>query len=127
MDFENYALDTAIYDEMFLPDGTPREHCQELVEFLCGLSADELGSIQERVTRSFLNEGITFTVYGDEEAEERIIPIDSLPRVLSSSEWRHIEAGLTQRLRALNSFLETFTGRPARKTSMASPASCTKG
>ncbi len=113
MDFENYTLNSDIYDEMFLPDGAPREHCQELYTFLCGLSAEELSSIQDRVTRSFLNEGITFTVYGDEEAEERIIPIDSLPRVLSSSEWEHIETGLTQRLRALNHFLEDVYG-PSR-------------
>lgn len=105
MDFEAYDLDPNIYDEMFLPDGSPREHCEALYETLRQLSAEEAGSIQERVTRSFSNEGITFTVYGDREAEERIIPIDCVPRVLSSSEWRQIETGLTQRLRALNAFL----------------------
>ena len=105
MDFEAYDLDPHIYDEMFLPDGAPREHCQLLYETLSQLAAEEVGSIQERVTRSFSNEGITFTVYGDEEAEERIIPIDCVPRILSGNEWRQIEAGLTQRLSALNTFL----------------------
>ena len=105
MDFEAYDLDPAIYDEMFFPDGSPREHCEALYETLRQLSVEEVGSIQERVTRSFSNEGITFTVYGDQEAEERIIPIDCVPRVLSSSEWHQIETGLTQRLRALNAFL----------------------
>ncbi len=105
MDFEAYDLDPHIYDEMFLPDGAPREDCQLLYETLSQLAAEEVGSIQERVTRSFSNEGITFTVYGDEEAEERIIPIDCVPRILSGNEWRQIEAGLTQRLSALNTFL----------------------
>ena len=79
MDFDNYDLDPAIYDEMFLQDGTPREHCQQLYETLTQFSAEELKSIQERVARSFSNEGITFTVYGDDEADERIIPVDSIP------------------------------------------------
>ena len=65
------------------------------------------------MTRSFSNEGITFTVYGDDEADERIIPIDCLPRVLSGAEWRQLEAGLTQRLKALNLFLEDVYGEPA--------------
>ncbi len=121
MDFDNYTLDTDIYDEMFLSDGTPREHCQDLYEFLSRIPAEELGSIQERVTRSFLHEGITFTVYSDEEAEERIIPIDSLPRVLSDAEWHHIEAGLTQRVRALNLFLEDIYGPTPRKGCFEEP------
>ena len=105
MDFDAYDLDGDIYDEMFLSDGTPREQCRQLYETLCQLSAEELGTIQERVTRSFSNEGITFTVYGDDEADERIIPIDCVPRVLSGAEWRQLEAGLTQRLKALNLLL----------------------
>ncbi len=62
------------------------------------------------MTRSFSNEGITFTVYGDDEADERIIPIDCVPRVLAGAEWRQLEVGLTQRLRALNLFLEDVYG-----------------
>ncbi len=105
MDFRSYDLDAQYYDEMFQGDGTPREHFQSLHEALRRLSVEDVGSIQERVTRSFSNEGITFTVYGDEEAEERIIPIDCVPRILSAEEWRWLETGLTQRLRALNLFL----------------------
>ena len=106
MEFETYGLDPAIYDEMFLSDGTPREHCRPLFEALSELSVEELSSIQERVTRSFSNEGITFTVYDDEEATERIIPVDCLPRILSGAEWRQLVKGLTQRLAALNRFLQ---------------------
>ncbi|MCY3736778.1 MAG: circularly permuted type 2 ATP-grasp protein [Gemmatimonadaceae bacterium] len=110
MDFDAYDLDAAIYDEMFLPDGTTRGHCQPLYDTLSQLSAEEAGRIQERVTRSFSNEGITFTVYGDDEADERIIPVDCVPRILSAEEWRHLETGLTQRLAALNRFLEDVYG-----------------
>ena len=110
MHFDAYDLNAAIYDEMFLPDGTPREHYRELYDTLCRLSDEELGAIQERVTHSFSTEGITFTVYGDDEADERIIPIDCVPRLLSAAEWRHLESGLTQRIGALNRFLEDVYG-----------------
>ena len=110
MNFDNYDLDPSVYDEMFLSDGTPREHCRRLYDTLTELSAEELGSIQERVTSSFSNEGITFTVYGDDEADEQIIPVDCLPRVMRGAEWRHLDAGLTQRVKALNLFLEDVYG-----------------
>ena len=113
MDFDDYDLDPSFYDEMFLPDGSPREHWRHVYEILTRISAERLASIQDRVTRSFSNEGITFAVYGDEEAQERTLPVDCVPRVLSSAEWRHLEAGLTQRLKALNLFLEDIYGRPS--------------
>ena len=106
MDFDSYDVDRTCYDEMFLPGGAPREHFRQLHDELRRLPVEELQSIQERVTRSFSTEGITFTVYGDAEAEERIpIPVDCVPRVLTADEWRHLESGLTQRLQALNLFL----------------------
>ena len=111
MDFESYDLDPSTYDEMFLPDGTPREHSRQVYDALTQFSTEELVNIQDRVTRSFSNEGITFAVYGDEEAEERTIPVDCLPRVVSSDDWRHLEAGLTQRLKALNLFLDDIYGK----------------
>ncbi len=91
---------------MFNADGKPHQHCRELVSTLTDLTELELSTMQERVTRSFYNEGITFIVYGDEAAGERIIPIDCIPRLLANAEWRQIEAGLDQRLRALNLFLD---------------------
>ena len=106
MDFGAYDLDTGIYDEMFLADGTPRDHSRSLYETLYRISPQNISSIQEWVTRSFLQEGISFMVYGDDEAEERIIPVDCVPRILSASVWNMLESGLTQRLRALNLFIE---------------------
>ena len=110
MNFDNYQLEQSVYDEMFEPGGAPREHCRELHETLDQLSAEQLSSIQERVTRSFSNEGISFTIYGDEEGEERIIRVDCLPRVLPGAEWRRLEKGLDQRINALNLFLEDVYG-----------------
>ena len=106
MDFKDYSIDPAIYDEMFLPDGAPRDHSRQLHQALAELTSEAMVSIQERVNRSFSNEGISFTVYGDEEQEERIIPVDSIPRIVSADDWRLLESGLTQRLRTLNLFIE---------------------
>ena len=106
MEFDIYDLDPSIYDEMFLPDGAPRDHSRELHQALLDLSVEEANGIQERVTRSFSNEGISFQVYGDTEGEERIIPVDCVPRVVTASDWRFLDKGLTQRLKALNLFLE---------------------
>ena len=106
MDFDSYDLNPDIHDEMFLPDGSPREHSRSLYEALGRISAQNISSIQEWVTRSFLQEGISFMVYGDDEAEERIIPVDCVPRILDAATWRALESGLTQRLRALNLFIE---------------------
>ena len=108
--FRGYDLDAAVFDEMFLPDGQIRGGWEALRRTLNQLSSEELVAIQERVTRSFSNEGITFTVYGDEEATERIIPIDCVPRLLAEGEWRQLEAGLTQRIRALNRFIQDVYG-----------------
>ena len=110
MDFDAYTLDTAIYDEMLLPDGAPREHSRALYDTLRALSAQQVASIQEGVTNSFLHEGIFFTVYGDDDAQERIIPVDFIPRVVTAGEWARLDAGLTQRLRALNLFLHDVYG-----------------
>ncbi len=105
MDFDAYNLDPAFYDEMLLPDGAPREHFRSLYDALRALSPEQVAAIQDGVTRSFLNEGIFFTVYGDDEAQERIIPVDFIPRIVTAAEWAHLDAGLGQRLRALNLFL----------------------
>ncbi len=108
--FQSYDLNESIYDEMLLPGGEPRAHCQRLFDALSEFSHEQLASIQDRVTRSFSNEGITFTVYGDEEAEERIIPVDCVPRLLPKAEWDFLDAGLTQRLQTLNLFLQDVYG-----------------
>ncbi len=102
--FENYELDLA-HDEMLDPSGTVREHYRHLYETLLELPVEELRRRQQVADLTFLHQGITFTVYGRDEGTERIFPNDLLPRILTCEEWTRIERGLTQRITALNLFL----------------------
>lgn len=103
--FTRYWLDRA-YDEMFDAPGTPRPAYQELYQRLLEMPAPELDHRQSAADLAFLNQGITFTVYGAEEGIERIWPYDLLPRIITGEEWRTIERGLAQRITALNLFLK---------------------
>jgi uncharacterized circularly permuted ATP-grasp superfamily protein len=102
--FQNYFLDSA-YDEMFDGDGVTRPQYALLLEGLASLPPDELRRRKHSADLSFLNQGITFTVYGRQEGTERIFPHDLLPRIITHAEWSRIELGLTQRITALNLFL----------------------
>jgi uncharacterized circularly permuted ATP-grasp superfamily protein len=102
--FTEYHLDAA-YDEMFTADGFVRAQYRALYERLHGLTAAELAQRQRYADLAFLNQGITFTVYGDDEGTERIFPYDLLPRIITAAEWATIERGLIQRITALNYFL----------------------
>jgi uncharacterized circularly permuted ATP-grasp superfamily protein len=103
--FLNYEFDST-YDEMFQAPGVPRPHYQALFRTLLELPAEELKKSQQAADLSFLHQGITFTVYGNEEGTERVFPNDLLPRIVAGREWQHIERGLTQRITALNLFLQ---------------------
>ncbi|MEM7010308.1 MAG: circularly permuted type 2 ATP-grasp protein [Verrucomicrobiota bacterium] len=105
MGFRNYEKEE-FFDEMFASDsGDAFPHYEGLKARFNALLDNELEERQRRVNSSFLEEGITFTVYGDDDGTERIFPFDLIPRVIPDSEWRTIEAGLTQRITALNLFL----------------------
>ena len=95
---------------MFRPDGTPRNHCRKLCDALDNIDTEEIKAMQERAERSFLHEGITFAVYGEGGSQERIIPIDFLPRIVSTHDWNILDRGLRQRLKALNLFLGDIYG-----------------
>lgn len=111
--FASYEVNSTCYDEMFKTSGVPHDHCRKLWETLNIMPSASIATMQERAERSFLHEGITFAVYGEESAQERIIPIDLLPRILDAKAWNLIERGLRQRLEALNRFLADIYG-PAR-------------
>src|SRR5687767_11666320 len=93
------------YDEMFEAAGRPRPHYRALAEELGRLSFEEFEERRHAVELSFVNQGIGFTVYGQEEGIERIFPFDLIPRVIPSADWDRLERGLIQRVRALNLFL----------------------
>jgi uncharacterized circularly permuted ATP-grasp superfamily protein len=102
---KNYLLDRA-YDEMFSGPGVLHPHYEPLLEHFCSLPGDELRRRKQAADLSFLNQGITFTVYGREEGTERIFPYDPVPRIITAAEWATVERGLTQRITALNLFLK---------------------
>lgn len=102
--FRNYTINGA-YDEMFSPEGAVREHYTHVLKTFTSLPAEEVRRRKHFADMSFLNQGITFNVYGKEEGSERIFPYDLLPRLITRAEWNRIERGLAQRITALNIFL----------------------
>ena len=94
------------WDELLAPDGTPRAAARSLMEQLAGLEQSELLERQTLAELDILTMGITFTVYSDGRGIDRAWPFDIIPRVIAASEWRTIEAGLKQRLRAINMFID---------------------
>ncbi|MCC5876451.1 MAG: circularly permuted type 2 ATP-grasp protein, partial [Candidatus Sumerlaeia bacterium] len=103
--FHAYDFNGA-FDEMFQEDGTPRTHYEQIYQKILGFSPEELAHRQRAADLSFLHQGITFTVYGREEGTERIFPYDLMPRIIPGSEWKRVDAGLKQRITALNLFLK---------------------
>jgi uncharacterized circularly permuted ATP-grasp superfamily protein len=104
MVFDSYDTES-IPDELFQTDGTPRAGAELLVEQLRSMGIDDIRRRQQAMDRALMQMGITFTVYGDEMGTEKIFPFDLIPRIVESFEWGHIEAGLKQRIQALNAFL----------------------
>ncbi|MBT8399208.1 MAG: circularly permuted type 2 ATP-grasp protein [Rhodothermia bacterium] len=107
--FSDYGLNEA-YDEMFAGPGDYRNPYAKIRDRLAELSASDLQHRQRAADVSFLNRGVTFTVYGHEEGTEKIFPYDIVPRVLSGDEWKTISKGLEQRINALNLFLSDIYG-----------------
>lgn len=104
--FDNYAPQTGqFFDEMYAGEAEVREHYRKLLRQFTKLTQGELATSKQFVDVFFLNQGITFTVYGSDEGVERIFPFDLIPRIIPAAEWNTIERGLTQRITALNLFL----------------------
>lgn len=98
------------YDEMFLPSGKPRPQYAKLFEMIAAIPAAEFEERRNLADVAFLLQGITFTVYSDGMGTERLFPFDLIPRILPYSDWDHIERGLSQRVVALNLFLQDVYG-----------------
>src|SRR5689334_6198620 len=100
-----YATAPGIWDEMH--DGTNvREVYGKIVTALQELDVTSLQQKERLASELFMNQGITFTVYSDNAGIERIFPFDILPRLISAPDWRKLETGIQQRLKALNLFLK---------------------
>lgn len=101
----NYNVQPRVWDEMFGKDGI-RSTYRNFVSAIQNLSSDEMTHKDELAKKLFMSQGITFTVYSSGEGIEKIFPFDIIPRILEAAEWKHIEEGIKQRLKALNIFLK---------------------
>ncbi len=101
----SYQEQAQVWDEMFRAGGIRPEY-QPFAAAIENLAALEMTRKDELAKKLFMSQGITFTVYSSGEGIEKIFPFDIIPRIISNSEWTRIEAGIKQRLKALNIFLK---------------------
>jgi uncharacterized circularly permuted ATP-grasp superfamily protein len=102
--FQKYSLD-GFFDEMIATDGAVRPHYDRFAEHFSKVTAEDFAAKRRAVDLAFLRQGITFNVYGDAQGTERVFPFDLVPRIIPAHEWEKLEAGLIQRITALNLFL----------------------
>ncbi|HYD23323.1 MAG TPA: circularly permuted type 2 ATP-grasp protein [Croceibacterium sp.] len=105
------APQPAQFDEMHAPDGSVREAYRDYQQWL---SEQDKGWMRRKGSEAesfFRRTGITFNVYGEDDAEERLIPFDMVPRIISGAEWRRLSRGIEQRVRALNAFMHDLYHR----------------
>ena len=105
MKFSQYCTD-GYFDELFEAGGEPRQGARLLIERLEALENDELERRRRAAETAMLQMGITFNVYGDEAQTDRVWPFDLIPRIICHQDWQRIEAGLRQRIYALNLFVQ---------------------
>ncbi len=99
------------FNEMFRADGSVREPYGQVSAWMAKLGKADIDRALSEAEAIFRRLGITFAVYGAEEASERLIPFDIVPRVFAASEWRRLSAGIEQRVRALNAFIHDIYHR----------------
>jgi len=99
------------YDEMYFEDGTVRPAYADYSEWFQAQDSSFLQRQDAEAERCFRRIGITFNVYGEAAAEERLIPFDMIPRIITAREWRQLTRGIEQRVRALNAFLHDLYHR----------------
>ncbi|MGV3742259.1 MAG: circularly permuted type 2 ATP-grasp protein, partial [Burkholderiaceae bacterium] len=90
------------FNEMADADGRVRGHYKKLADWQAGPARETISAKRAEADLIFRQVGITFAVYGDNAGTERLIPFDVIPRIIPAHEWARLEAGLVQRVRALN-------------------------
>ncbi len=103
--FNSYPIQQGIWDEM-KSAADIRLPYEAISAALSKLQVQDLQQKHQLAAELFMSQGITFTVYNNDEGIERIFPFDILPRIITAAEWAHVEAGIKQRLTALNLFLK---------------------
>ena len=99
-------METEYFNEMYASEGSVRKLYEPLQDWLAHTTVDLLHLRREEAETIFRRLGITFAVYGEGGDPERLIPFDVLPRLIEAEEWRYLERGLSQRVKALNAFLQ---------------------
>jgi uncharacterized circularly permuted ATP-grasp superfamily protein len=102
--FDHYEA-SSFFDEVFSGAASERPHYRAVLDAMNRLNPQDYALKQRAADNAFLRQGVTFTVYGDEQGTERIFPFDLMPRIVPRREWQRIESGLIQRITALNLFL----------------------
>jgi uncharacterized circularly permuted ATP-grasp superfamily protein len=102
--FSDYQVGD-FFDEMFAGPGVVRPHYSKLFARFKEMEREEFERKRALAASTFLTQGVTFTVYNDNQGTERIFPFDLVPRIIPADEWELIERGLVQRITALNLFL----------------------
>ena len=102
--FSDYQVGD-FFDEMFAGPGVVRPHYSKLFGRFKEMEREEFERKRALAASTFLTQGVTFTVYNDDQGTERIFPFDLVPRIIPAEEWELVERGLVQRIMALNLFL----------------------
>lgn len=105
------AKDSQFFDEMFAHGSDARKAYQSIDHWVSSEDAAVLHKKIDEAELFFRRTGITFNVYGDDEATERLIPFDIVPRVLSAREFSKLSEGIEQRVQAINAFLHDIYHR----------------
>lgn len=103
---ENYEYMSNAWDEMFDLQGNIRYEYKSFKKVLKNININNLREMEDFAKQFFMTQGVTFTVYNNNEGIERIFPFDILPRIIKLKEWLEIEEGIKQRIKALNLFLK---------------------
>ncbi|MDQ3395440.1 MAG: circularly permuted type 2 ATP-grasp protein [Bacteroidota bacterium] len=106
MEFSNSYHAVANFDEMFDSNGQCREHYSQFLELIKRIPEKKLSQLQYAANKTQMAMGMTFNVYHDNQGIEKILHLDIIPRIIPGSEWKIIEAGLQQRIKAMNMFLQ---------------------
>jgi uncharacterized circularly permuted ATP-grasp superfamily protein len=103
---KDYKQYPETWDEMFDKSGKLRDVYSHFEDFFDKIEHESLNRMKELSSQFFRNQGITFTVYSDSQGIEKIFPFDVIPRIIQFKEWKKIEKGIKQRIKALNLFLK---------------------
>lgn len=104
--FSSYEKLPKTWDEMYCENSEFRTQYTGFVELLKNTSPEKLTKKEDLSKQLFMSQGVTFTVYNDNEGIEKIFPFDIVPRIITAEEWDKIEKGIKQRLKALNLFIK---------------------